>query len=341
MAEHKEKPKSALREPKPKKTLGLNIRPALPHLREPHVDLIKPESQTSLTNQSPAPQKDFTKTANSIVREAVPGGIFKGKSKQLYDCLYALTRGAVVPTRAVRISRPKLMAKAHIGARITFESNIKHLQSAGLIAVRQIAGEHEGNEYEVFLPEESLPSQTSLTSLTRYAQKLVRLVRLETSQTRHTSSSIESTTSEVPKTSFKTRTEKLDDDAALAPLVSELKQAVKELTGKEASTLESERWQELAQLLVAELKIAAARTTVSSVPAFLTEHLRRRLWKVDQAPSREATQTPATEPKSAAGVDISKCPDCGGSSLFYPDGYDKGVAKCAHSKLIPAPSAEH
>lgn len=108
MAEPKEKQKSALREPKPKKSLGLNIRPALPHLRDPHEDLIKPESipshttLTSQSRQSPAPQRDFTKTANSIVREAVPGGSFKGKSKQLYDCLYALTRGAVVPTRTVR-----------------------------------------------------------------------------------------------------------------------------------------------------------------------------------------------------------------------------------------------
>jgi hypothetical protein len=38
------------------------------------------------------------------------------------------------------------------------------------------------------------------------------------------------------------------------------------------------KWKELAELLAMELEIAAARTiSISSVPAFLTEHLRRRL----------------------------------------------------------------
>src|SRR5215208_6109602 len=126
MNDPKEKPKTVLREAKPKKSLGLNVR--LPRLRDPHDELIKPSmpSQTSLSSQaSPtpiAPIRDFSKVANSIHREAVPSGLFKGKSKQLYDCLYSLTRGAIVPTRTVRISRLQLMKKAYIGARVTFES---------------------------------------------------------------------------------------------------------------------------------------------------------------------------------------------------------------------------
>src|ERR671912_69734 len=43
-----------------------------------------------------APKRDFMKVANSITREAVPSGLFTGKSKQLYDYLYSLTRGAIV-----------------------------------------------------------------------------------------------------------------------------------------------------------------------------------------------------------------------------------------------------
>lgn len=83
-------------------------------------------------------------------------------------------------------------------------------------------------------------------------------------------------TYEDPKTSFKTNTEgSADDDAALAGMITILKSATKEITGKEVSTAESNRWKELAEVLIAELKIAAARTTVSSVPAFLAEHLRR------------------------------------------------------------------
>jgi hypothetical protein len=30
----------------------------------------------------------------------------------------------------------------------------------------------------------------------------------------------------------------------------------------------------------------------------------------------------------------SDCPDCGGVGMWYPDGFDKGVAKCLHLKLV-------
>lgn len=30
---------------------------------------------------------------------------------------------------------------------------------------------------------------------------------------------------------------------------------------------------------------------------------------------------------------MSKCPDCFGTEMYYPDGYEKGVAKCPHAKL--------
>src|SRR5215218_970288 len=141
MAETKPKQSPSLRTPRPKK-LGLAVPPAL---RLPHDELIVAEetphntafdSMTSQTSHSSltshtseadsstpvevpiSPARDYTKVANSIRREAVPAGFFKGKSKQLYDALYGLTRGAVTPKRKVRISRPKLMKLAHIGARV-------------------------------------------------------------------------------------------------------------------------------------------------------------------------------------------------------------------------------
>ncbi len=67
--------------------------------------LLFEEAKDKVTAGFPiSPQRDFTKFANSINREAVPSGLFTGKSKQLYDCLYSLTRGAFVPTRSIRIS---------------------------------------------------------------------------------------------------------------------------------------------------------------------------------------------------------------------------------------------
>jgi hypothetical protein len=73
-----------------------------------------------------------------------------------------------------------------------------------------------------------------------------------------------------------------NDDEAFAAMVSTLRQVVMEITGKPPSTAEAERWRDLAELLSAELRVAASRTAVSSVPAFLTEHLRRRLFKRDR-----------------------------------------------------------
>jgi hypothetical protein len=113
-----------------------------------------------------APQRDFTRVANSIVREAVPSGTFGGKSKQLYDYLYSLTRGAIVPRRTVRIPKDKLMIGAGIGSEVTLRTNLSKLSSSRLIIERLFAGTHGGNEYEVFLPEEVEETQTGATPST-------------------------------------------------------------------------------------------------------------------------------------------------------------------------------
>jgi hypothetical protein len=60
-----------------------------------------------------------------------------------------------------------------------------------------------------------------------------------------------------------------------------LKQAAKKVTGREPSPAERARWKEVAELLATELEVAASRTAVTSAPAFLAEHLRRRLRKAD------------------------------------------------------------
>lgn len=359
MADNKPKQQNQLRTPQPKKKLGLSVPPAL---RLPHEDLIhpptendtppsqttqtRPTSQPSHTRQTRhstkqeqrpiSPERDFTKVANSIGREAVPAGMFKGKSKQLYDALYSLTRGAIVPARSVRISRPKLMTRAHIGARVTFDSNVEHLVAVGLLKVTSISGEHEGNEYEVLLPEEiGLPSLTRQSSQTSPAQKVDTLVGLESSQSRQGSNVEMAGGSQEPKTFSNTSFLKTDDDEAFAGFVDELRKAEVEITGREPGAAESERYRELAQVLVTELRIAAARTTVSSVPSFFAEHLRRRLFKKDKAQlvAETASTGDAVASQPFSQLDISKCPDCGGSGMYYPEGFEKGVARCKHERL--------
>jgi hypothetical protein len=125
-----------------------------------------------------------------------------------------------------------------------------------------------------------------------------------------------------------------DDDEAFAEFVSLLRESNREITGRQASASEAAKWRELAEVLITELRIAAGRTTVSSVPAFLAEHLKRRLWKLEnrkqpQAGKEEAEAIgPSVTPEEARA-----CPDCFGTGMYYPGGFEKGVARCKHEKL--------
>jgi hypothetical protein len=283
-------------------------------------------------SQEAAPKRDFTRVANSIVRDAVPSGLFTGKGKQLYDYLYSKTRGAIVPVTTVRLAAPKVMKAAGM-SRPTYKTQLARLIAVGLVKIEEKgSGEHGGNLFTVFLPEEAgnpgnprnpgnnlggLPGQETYPG---YPGLIVE----------------SNAGSEDAKTSFKTKEEKTDDDAALALLCDKLQISSTELTGKPTTAAERERWGELADVLIAELKIAAARTTVSSVPAFLAEHLRRRLWKIDKKQARAEGRELPDEAVSApqGSVDASSCPDCSGSGWWYPEGEGKGVAKCKHEKLI-------
>ena len=122
-----------------------------------------------------------------------------------------------------------------------------------------------------------------------------------------------------------------DDDEAFAGFVELMARTAEEVTGRAPTAAERARWLELAEVLSTELKIAAGRTTVSSVPAFLSEHLRRRLWKKDkrQMEAEVAEQRQADTPQ----VDASQCPDCFGTGMWYPEGFDRGVARCEHKPL--------
>jgi hypothetical protein len=284
------------------------------------------------------------KVANSITRQAVPLGFFGeqgGKSKQLYDYLYSQTRGAVVPSRKVRIPKEKLMRKAGIGSEVTLKKNLRRLRAARLVQENIVPGTHGGNEYEVFLPEEvglttgATPSTPSTESSPSQDREPVEALESRGSSPGLTDASVR--VSGEDKTFVSKTGERIDDDdaKALFGLVTALKTINRELTGKELSRADTDRWRELAEVLVAELKIAAARTTVSSVPAFLAEHLRRRLWKMDKNQAHaEGRELPDEFVTSSAPFEQAKdCPDCGGSGWWYPEGMERGVAKCKHARM--------
>jgi hypothetical protein len=72
-------------------------------------------------------------------------------------------------------------------------------------------------------------------------------------------------------------------------MVEKLRQSVRAATGREPTAAEAARWAELGELLAGELLSGSDRTTISSAPAFLAEHLRRRL-------GRGATAAPTARP---------------------------------------------
>jgi hypothetical protein len=174
-------------------------------------------------------------------------------------------------------------------------------------------GPHEGNIYTVHLPEEvdtvgTQSTQGTLSTLSTESAsspKVHRVLRVESTQSTHSLSAANIDTSGEPKTSFKTNTERTDDEA-FAALVEKLKNASREVSGKEPSGADAERWAEVAELLVTELKVAASRTTVTSAPAFLAEHLRRRLRKADvRQIEREVGEASSRQPAGAAKQELS------------------------------------
>lgn len=297
-------------------------------------------SGKSPAKQTVAPERDYTRFANSIVRSAVPTGIFGeqgGKSKELYDTLYSLTRGAIVPTRTIRISKDKLMHKAGIGSEVTLRKNLVRLRDAKLIKESIVPGAHGGNEYEVFLPEEidATPSTPSRPSNPLYPlSNREGLEALGSRGSRGGLNQTQTTSSSEDKTFFKDLSTKTDDEAAPPSLTRALKSLIEKMTGREATQAELEKLVEVIEVIKMEGQIASARTTVSSAGPFLAEHLRRRLFKKNK--EELAVESNESEPVQPA-LDASKCPDCGGAGWYYPEGKEKGIAKCKHLRLFESP----
>lgn len=294
---------------------------------------VTPVTRPTRVDQEAAPQKDFTRTPNSLVRDAVPAGLFTGKGKQLYDYLYQQTRGAVVPKRSARLPREKVMRGAKM-SRPTFRTQLSRLVAVGLVKVEEMGGDHLGNLYTVYLPEEAV--NPGYPGSPAYPGKELDGQPGQESYPGNPGLNVDFQRASGEDKTLNTRLIRNDDDEAYADFISHFNKAFKEITGREPSAADRQKLGELAEVLTTELRIAAGRTTVSSVPAFLAEHLRRRLWKKDkrqlEAEAAEATNRPS-EGQQTPGIDASQCPDCFGGNYFYPEGYEKGVARCRHEKL--------
>jgi hypothetical protein len=143
-----------------------------------------PSSASTPHRNSPgiAPERDFQRVPNSVTRQAIPQGLFRGKSKQVWDYLYSVTRGAIIPVRNVRKSRKEIKAGSGLGSMVTVDAALEHLESVGLLLIKPAIGSLIGNEYEVFTPEEAstrISSTTSIPSRPRMYQNLVILGQLK------------------------------------------------------------------------------------------------------------------------------------------------------------------
>jgi hypothetical protein len=222
-----------------------------------------------------SPIKDFTKVPNSITKEAIPQKFFKGLSKHTYDILYRHTRGNIKPVRKIQLTKGEIMKLTGLSFN-TIQTHIRYLRESGLVKVEFNIGKHEGSIYEIVVPEEiSNPTQdnptqdkTTLKTQPDTTQKLGILGLGNLTENKDTY--------ENTKTSLKTIEN--NDDEPFGKMNETLAKVFEKVSGKPPQKSDATKLNELAELLAMELEIAAARTkSISNVPAFLTEHLRRRL----------------------------------------------------------------
>jgi hypothetical protein len=250
------------------------------------------------------PETKFYKKANEAA-DHLDRNLTPAESK-VFEQIVRLTVGFNLDERQVRVS--VLQERTGYGSDKTVRSALQGLERKGVIARIGRPNNSGGIIYKILT--------YSGTGVPEYSGTPVE-------------------TTAVPRVEItgelKTELKRQNTDDEAAPLARALARAERELSGKVTS--DPSKWEDLADILVKELKIAAGRTTVSSVPAFLAEHLRRRLWKKEKLQlEAEAAEQKASAP--AKKVDASKCPDCFGTSMWYPEGFDKGVARCTHSKLM-------
>jgi hypothetical protein len=285
----------------------------------PHYLLLPPTTK----NLDISPKRDYTKVANSINRDAVPSGLFKGTSKNTYDVLYQRTRGAINPKRSIKAVQSNLLLWTNLSHN-SLRSHLKHLQSVGLVRVHYKLGDNSGAEYEIFLPEEinsqqadpitsyhPLPPPTAIQNLVggTYQNVVVGGGSLMPENIEDNQS---------PKTSLKTNI-KTDDESArvsggFSVMAKRFDEAVKKLTGKGVSKNEAEKWGILAELLILELETAAKRSdSISSVPAFLTEVLRRKLMGANAANPKAQKAKPDVigKPNKSGSYEIKPLDEAG------------------------------
>jgi hypothetical protein len=255
------------------------------------------------------PQGKFYKKANEVA-DHIDRTLTPAESK-VFEQLIRLSIGFNKEVCRVRVS--VLMERTGYSSDKTVRAALHGLELKGRIVRLSTRNSPLGDEYKIL-------SYSGITGVPEYR-----------------STAVENTAVLGSKVTGQLNTnikEQNIDDEAFAELVEAFRRITIELTGKSPTPAESAKWKELAEVLIAELRIAAGRTTVSNVPAFMSEHLRRRLWKMDK---RQATREGKELPDQTASTPQevpADCPDCHGTGWWYPKGTENGVAKCKHLGML-------
>jgi hypothetical protein len=246
-----------------------------------------------------SPERDYTKTPNSVTRIVLAQGLFKGKSKQIYDYLWSISRGAIKPDRIARKTKKEIMQGTGIGSKNTVASGINHLQSIQLIKVLTTAGSNEGNEYEVFTPDElgyttpeGLPNLTgvpiepgqttkngapSFDWATRAAQK-VGVLGLPISGSPSMGQTQENKIAYTVSKTFLKTLKQIDDETALIRAFEKLDEAARTATGSGLTKSDLEAFENIIDLLIDMTTIAATKTdSVTTYLKFAEANLKKRL----------------------------------------------------------------
>lgn len=238
------------------------------HATHPTADTERAEPVRSET----APVRDFYKRPNSIARFAIPDGWFPGKSLQLYEVFLTLTRGSIKPTRKVRLTKVRMMKLAGIGSRKTIDKTLANFKNRGLIRETFFDGEHEGNEFEVFTPDElgfsgtqsTQGSQGSHPTLGNAGQNVDSVGGLPFTHGSQGNEPINTGSFAESKTLFKDFLNP-DDEKKIVAAIEQLHRAAIETTGTGLNRSNCEAFAELIDIFIAETGKAAARTNAVSV----------------------------------------------------------------------------
>ncbi len=302
--------------------------------------LAAPAAQ-SISKPAVAPESDFNRRANSLERDALPKGLFPGASKAIYDALYLRTLGAINPTNMIQATRKQIISWSGVKNIKTINAHLKKLEDRGFIKRSSFNGEPSGNYFEIYLPNQPNSVEKNVKIDPDQTQTRPRPDPDQTQTENWSGSGLGNLVENKGTYGFsflKTLKTKNDDEPAAllesdnnlffesdlglgvgssfkavevllsdAGIIEEaINKISKKLVGKELKNTDNEKLKELSEILVMELEIAAARTnSISNVPAFLTEHLRRRLYGKSNLQNANKTSVAKSSGKSPTNVRIA------------------------------------